>query len=87
MPSNSPHPNLAKLLINGIMTEQGQKAIYDNAFLDHYQLPGSHLAGELQRRGVDTSSFLRTDVRFVAAHPELNQLQLELQRMVMSTQK
>ena len=82
VPRNSAHPNLAKLYINALMTEQGQAALYTVAFLDHYELAGSRLAAELKQRGVDPSTFLRTDVAFVAAHPELSQLQLELQKMV-----
>jgi ABC-type Fe3+ transport system substrate-binding protein len=46
VPRNSAHPNLAKLFINLILTEAGQRTLYEVRFADHYRLPGSRSALE-----------------------------------------
>jgi ABC-type Fe3+ transport system substrate-binding protein len=82
VPRTAAHPNLAKLLLNALMSEEGQRTLYQVNFADHYALPGSQSAADLEAltaRGVD---LLRIDARFVAEHPEMNALQEELARIL-----
>jgi ABC-type Fe3+ transport system substrate-binding protein len=82
VPRNAVHPNLAKLFINMAMSEEGQKAVYKAYATDHYALPGSQSAAELdslKAKGIDP---LRVDARFVAQHPELRELSLEFAKIL-----
>jgi iron(III) transport system substrate-binding protein len=74
VPRNAAHPNLAKLYINAVVSEPGQRILYETYFSDHYQLPGSQSAAELadlQARGVEIR---KVDVKFALDHPELADL-------------
>jgi iron(III) transport system substrate-binding protein len=82
VPRNSVHPNLAKLFIGMIMSEEGQRALYDLYFTDHTELPGSQAAApfaELRRRGIEP---LEIDLKFVLDHPELRSINTEIQRIL-----
>jgi iron(III) transport system substrate-binding protein len=70
VPRTSAHPNLAKLYVNMLLTEEGQRLLYDIEWIDHYELPGSQSAAELaglRAKGIEP---LRMDARFVAEHPD-----------------
>jgi iron(III) transport system substrate-binding protein len=78
VPRTSAHPNLAKLYINMLLTDEGQQLLYDVEGTDHYGLPGSRSAAELaglRARGIEP---LRMDARFVAEHPDTMKLGDEL---------
>jgi iron(III) transport system substrate-binding protein len=82
IPRNAAHPNLAKLWINTAMSEEGQRLIYSLWATDHRLLPGSQTAAPinaLKARGVE---ILDIDAEYVLAHPELTQLNLELQKII-----
>ncbi len=78
VPRNSAHPNLAKLFVALVVSEEGQRLLYDTAYYDHYKLPGSRTAAELadlKARGVEP---LVVDVQFYLDHPEIAGLREEL---------
>jgi ABC-type Fe3+ transport system substrate-binding protein len=82
VPLNAAQPNLAKLFINMILSEEGQRLVYEAQHTDHYALPGSRSAAdlrELNARGVDVKKF---EVRFLADHPEIHDLSRELGQIV-----
>lgn len=82
VPRNAIHPNLGKLFVNTVMSEAGQRLIYDVYFTDHHELPGSQsavLLTDLKAKGVD---LLRIDVEFVSEHPEMEKLRLELVKIL-----
>lgn len=86
VPRNAAHPNLAKLFINMVMSEQGQRVVFENHFTDHHELTGSQSAPalkDLKARGVD---LLRVDVKFVVDHPEMGKLSDELRNILRSKQ-
>jgi ABC-type Fe3+ transport system substrate-binding protein len=81
-PRTAAHPNLAKLYVNMVMSEAGQRALYESWYVDHAFLPGSQSAPELlelRARGVD---ILEVDVKFMFEHPELRELANEMQRIL-----
>jgi ABC-type Fe3+ transport system substrate-binding protein len=78
VPRNAAQPNLSKLFINMILSEEGQRLIYEAQHTDHHALPGSQSAAdlrELSARGVEVVKF---EVRFLADHPEMDELSREL---------
>lgn len=82
VPRNSAHPNLGKLFINMVMSEEGQKIYYEAEFNDHYKLPGSQSAAplnDLKARGIKP---LEVDVKFVVERPEMAQLTDELRKIL-----
>jgi iron(III) transport system substrate-binding protein len=79
VPRNSAHPNLGKLFVNMVLSEAGQRILYETYFTDHYALPGSQSAApllELKARGV---SILEFNMEFLAARPEVRELPMELE--------
>ena len=82
VPRNSSHPNLAKLFINMVMSEAGQKLVFETHFTDHHELPGSQSAAalaQLKSKGID---LLKVDVEFVARHPEMGKLSDDFRRIL-----
>jgi len=82
VPRTAAHPNLAKLYINLVLTEEGQKIIYESTLTDHYALPGSQSAaelGDLKAKGVKLS---RIDLKFALEHPENTKLRAELTKIL-----
>lgn len=70
VPLTSAHPNLAKLFIGAILSEEGQRIEYSLDYTDNYALPGSQSVAEvdaLRAQGVEP---LKVDVQFVLSHPE-----------------
>jgi iron(III) transport system substrate-binding protein len=82
VPRNSSRPNLAKLFINAILSKEGQWIVYDVHFTDHHELAGSRAAAALAGLKSKRIEPLRIDVRYYGHHPELQQLQLELQKIL-----
>lgn len=82
IPRNSAHSNLAKLYINALMTEEGQRLIYEMEYTDHSDLSGSQSAAELAHLKAKGIPVLKVGVKFVADHPELPKLSDELVRIL-----
>lgn len=82
VPRNSAHPNAAKLYIHMVMSEEGQKIVYETHFTDHHELPGSQSARALETLKAKGAKPLKIDVKFYAAHPELRKLSDELAKML-----
>jgi iron(III) transport system substrate-binding protein len=82
VPRNSAHPNLAKLYVNALMSEEGQRLIYEMEYTDHYELPGSQSAAEIAHLKGKGIPVLKVGVKFVADHPELPKLSDELIRIL-----
>jgi ABC-type Fe3+ transport system substrate-binding protein len=82
VPRNSAHPNLAKLYIHAIMSEAGQRILYETSFVDHYQLPGSQSAAELADLYAKGVAIHKANVKFFQEHPELPELTRELQTIL-----
>jgi ABC-type Fe3+ transport system substrate-binding protein len=74
VPGTSAHPNLGKLYINMLLSEEGQQLLYEVEGTDHYGLPGSRSAAELSDLRAKGIEPLRMDVRFVAEHPDTAKL-------------
>lgn len=82
VPRTAAHPDLAKLFIGLLMTEEGQRLLYEVEFTDHYQLAGSRSVAELEGLRAKGIEPLRIDAAWVAAHPEVTQLGNELTRIL-----
>ena len=78
VPRTSSHPNLAKLYINMLLSEEGQRLMYEMEGNDHYGLPGSRSAAELSEIRAKGVEPLRFDARRMAENPELNRFGDEL---------
>jgi hypothetical protein len=75
-------PSLAKLFINMITSEAGQRIIYETYLTDHHEMPGSQsvaVLGDLKSRGMD---LLRVDVKFAIERPEMNKFRVELVKIL-----
>jgi ABC-type Fe3+ transport system substrate-binding protein len=82
VPRNSAHPNLSKLFVNMVLSEEGQQLVYETTFADHYALPGSRAAArvrDLRAQGVEP---LKIDVQFHLDHPEIADYGRELERIL-----
>jgi ABC-type Fe3+ transport system substrate-binding protein len=78
VPRHSQRPNLAKLFVNTVLSEEGQRLIYETAYYDLHKLPSSRTATELadvRARGINP---LEIDVQFYLSHPEVGPLRDEL---------
>lgn len=82
VPRTAQHPNLGKLFINMVMSEEGQKVAYKTYFTDHPSLPGSQAASELKELKSNGIEPLKVNVQFVIEHPELRDLGVELRRIL-----
>jgi ABC-type Fe3+ transport system substrate-binding protein len=82
VPRTAANPNLGKLFINMILSEEGQKLLNKTHASDHHELPGSQ-TGErlnaLKAKGVD---ILRVDVKKSLEHPETREIQAELVKIL-----
>jgi ABC-type Fe3+ transport system substrate-binding protein len=83
VPRNSAHPNLAKLFINMVMSEEGQRIHYEVAFTDHHGLPGSRSEQEVAELKAKGSGIFDIDAKTVLERPDLRQLNAELDRILM----
>jgi ABC-type Fe3+ transport system substrate-binding protein len=82
VPRNSAHPNLGKLFINMILSEDGQRIIYETYYTDHHALPGSQSAAalaDIRAKGIEP---LKIDLKFVLDHPELRPLNEDIQKIL-----
>jgi len=87
VPRTSSNLHLAKLFINMVMSEEGQKIAYKTYFTDHPDLPGSQSAAELKELKAKGKEALRVDVKFVIEHPELRPLSVELRKIIQEKPK
>jgi len=85
-PRTSTRPNLAKLFVNMVMSEEGQKLAYKTYFSDHPDLPGSQSAAELKDLKAKGKEALKVNVKFVTEHPELHKLGNELIKILREKQ-
>jgi ABC-type Fe3+ transport system substrate-binding protein len=86
IPRTAAHPNLSKLFVNTIMSEDGQRILYDMSFADHHELPGSRrgaVVKELKAKGIEP---LKIDLKFLLDHPEIHKVTSELQKILLPTQ-
>jgi ABC-type Fe3+ transport system substrate-binding protein len=82
VPRTTAHPNLGKLFINTVLSDEGQKLLYRIFASDHHELPGSQTVDRLnalKARGID---ILRIDVKTNYEHPEAQKLQEELVKIL-----
>ena len=82
IPRTSAHPNLAKLFLNMVMSEEGQKVVFETHFTDHHELPGSQSAAALADLTAKKAKLLRMDIDFVIKHPEMSKLSNEFRKIL-----
>jgi ABC-type Fe3+ transport system substrate-binding protein len=82
IPRNSARPNLGKLFINVVMTEEGQRVIWETYAADNHKLPGSGSAPEVAELKAQGSGIFDIDVKLVLERPEIRHLTVELDRIL-----
>ncbi|HLY66976.1 MAG TPA: ABC transporter substrate-binding protein [Chloroflexota bacterium] len=82
IPRTAAHPDLAKLYINLMMSEAGQKILYDTSKGDLHSLPGSHSGAELQDLQAKGIKPLAITPQFIIDHPEDVQLRDDLTKIL-----
>lgn len=82
VPRTSAHPNLAKLFINMVMSEEGQRVVFETHFTDHHELPASQSAAALAELTAKKAKLLRVDIDFVMKHPEMSKLSDEFRNIL-----
>jgi iron(III) transport system substrate-binding protein len=82
VPRNSAHPNLAKLFINTVLSEPGQKIMYETYYADHSGLPGSRSAADIRDLKARGIKILELDVQLVSKYPDMSQLNSELTKIL-----
>jgi hypothetical protein len=65
-----------------VMSEEGQKIVYETHFTDHHELSGSQSARGLESLKAKGAKPLKIDVKFYAAHPELRKLSEDLAKIL-----
>jgi ABC-type Fe3+ transport system substrate-binding protein len=86
VPRRSAHPNLAKLFVNTMLSEEGQRLVYEFAYYDLHKLPGSRTAAELADVRARGATPLEVDVQFTLGHPEIGQLRDDLFKILSEKQ-
>jgi ABC-type Fe3+ transport system substrate-binding protein len=82
VPRTAGNPHLAKLFINLLMSDEGQRAIYEMEFTDNPVLPGSQSVvefAELKAKGIEP---LKIDVQFLSERPQIRDLARDLERIL-----
>lgn len=85
IPKNSEHKNTAALYATFMLTEEGQKIIYKNWYMDSDLFVGSNShkkTADLVKRG---AKFAEGSLAFQAAHPEINKLKKTLVKILKSS--
>jgi iron(III) transport system substrate-binding protein len=82
VPRNSAHPNLAKLYINAMLSEAGQRILFETYLTDHSELPGSRSAEDLAELRAKGIRLQKLNVRFALDHPELPEVEQELRTIL-----
>ncbi len=82
VPRNSTRPHLGKLLIAVVLSEEGQRLVYDIAHYDLHKLAGSRTAAEVAEVRARGISPLEVDVQFLLDHPERGPLREDLIKLV-----
>jgi ABC-type Fe3+ transport system substrate-binding protein len=84
VPKNAPHPNAAKLLTIFLLTEEGQRLVYDTWKIDLHFMPGSRMGAmiaDYQKRNV---KFKEVTVQWWSEHPEIDATRSELIKILTS---
>jgi ABC-type Fe3+ transport system substrate-binding protein len=82
VPRNSAHPNLAKLYINAMLSEAGQRILFETYLTDHSELPGSRSAEDLAELRAKGIRLQKLNVRFALDHPDLPEVEQELRTIL-----
>jgi ABC-type Fe3+ transport system substrate-binding protein len=82
VPRNSAHPNLARLFVNTVVSEEGQRVVWDLYAADHHGLPGSQSGAEIAELKAKGSGIFDLDVKLVSERPEISQLRVDLEKIV-----
>jgi ABC-type Fe3+ transport system substrate-binding protein len=82
VPRNSSHPNLSRLFVNTVVSEEGQRVLWEVYTADHHGLPGSRSAAEMTELRAQGSGIFDVDTHVILEHPEMNELRVELDRML-----
>jgi ABC-type Fe3+ transport system substrate-binding protein len=78
VPKNAQHPNAARLLTIFLLTEEGQKLVYDTWKIDLHFMAGSKMGAmiaDYQKRGV---KFKEVTTQWWSEHPEIDASRSEL---------
>jgi ABC-type Fe3+ transport system substrate-binding protein len=81
IPITAAHPNSARLFIAYLLTREGQNDLWNISASDDDQLPGSHIAAEvndLKRHGVKIINVYGLEIK----HPELLNYAKEIDRII-----
>jgi ABC-type Fe3+ transport system substrate-binding protein len=82
VPRNSAHPNLAKLFVNMVVSEEGQRTLWEVSASDHHGLPGSGSAAEVAELKAKGSGIFDIHPSVVLERPEIKQLTTDLDRIL-----
>jgi ABC-type Fe3+ transport system substrate-binding protein len=82
VPRHSAHPNLGKLFINAVVSEEGQRILWETYASDHHLLPGSRSGEELADLQARGAGIFPVDVQLLMDRPEMAQLRVELERIL-----
>jgi ABC-type Fe3+ transport system substrate-binding protein len=77
IPTNSAHPNAARLFTVFLLSRAGQDFEWQTDGADYHGLPGSHIAAEIEKFKARGISFI-DEVDVEEQHPELMQVQKEM---------
>lgn len=86
IPKTSGHPNLGKLYVNMIMSEEGQQIYHEGYAVDNFALPGSRSAAELKSIKSRGLPIVTVTTQFILQHPEINTLTTEIEEILRQKQ-
>jgi len=82
VPRTSAHPNLGKLWISMVLSEEGQRIFFAAYGTDDYDLPGSQSVAELAQLKAKGIEPLRVDAIFLKDHPEHPRISSEIEQIL-----
>lgn len=82
IPRTSGHPNLGKLYVNMVMSEEGQQIYHEGYAVDNFALPGSRSAAELKSIKSRGLPIVTVTPQFILQHPEINTLTTEIEEIL-----
>jgi iron(III) transport system substrate-binding protein len=82
VPRNAAHPNLAKLFVNMVLSEEGQRILWETYATAHHKLPGSPMAAEVAALRAKGTDLFDVDVETALQWPEMGQLRADLDRLM-----
>lgn len=87
IPKNAEHPNAAKLFTIFMMTEEGQKLLWEFSKQDLHLFPESNIGRKVRLLEKQGSKFFVPGMEWALKHPEMEKIRGEMEKILRSGEK